>query len=47
MKGSARLKSRPLWCVTFILGVLLIAAGCQDGKAGPEGLLEKYFFFRR
>ncbi len=37
------MKSRPLWCVTFILGIILIAAGCQDGKAGPEGLLEKYF----
>ena len=37
------MKRRPLWCVPFILGFLLIAAGCQNDTAGPEELLNKYF----
>ena len=43
LKGSSRLKRRPLWCVPFILGVLLLATGCQHDTAGPKELLDKYF----
>lgn len=37
------MKNRPVWFVTFFLGVLLIAVGCQRDTSGPEGLLDKYF----
>jgi hypothetical protein len=37
------LKPKSLWIVLFFLGILLLAAGCQQDTAGPKELLKKYF----
>ena len=37
------MKTRPLWSIAFLLGVLLIVCGCQRDANGPKILLDKYF----
>lgn len=37
------MKSGPLRTITFLLGVFLIAAGCQLDTTGPRDLLDTFF----